>query len=402
MAHPQRILYVQYTNPAAYPPVEHSAWMMAEAGWDVLLLGVALEKTLTLRQHPRIRCELVQPSARGWRQKAHYVKFAVWALSHAERFAPHWIYASDMLSSPVALLLAGRRRAGLVYHEHDSPDARGARSLFVRSMFRARRRVARRAAMCVLPNETRRAAFAQVHPEARTITVWNCPAKDEVPETRSLRRDDELRLLYHGSIVPARVPLALIDSLSLLPSKVTLTVAGYETAGSAGYVDALRQRARDLGFEGRLSLPGTIPRREDLLKQCASCDVGVAFMPLRSDDFNERAMVGASNKPFDYMACGLTLVVSQLPDWEDTFVKPGFAVSCNPESPESIATAIREWLDAPERRLAAGERARQRVLDDWHYERAFAPVFTRLVARTADARPQRSEVVPVEPDQIRS
>ena len=111
-----RILYLQYTNPAAYPPVEHSAWMMAEAGWDVLMLGVALEKTLTLRAHPRIRCELMAPSDRGWRQKLHYVRFAAWSLARAERFHPAWIYASDMLSSPAALLTCGWQSSDRARH----------------------------------------------------------------------------------------------------------------------------------------------------------------------------------------------------------------------------------------------------------------------------------------------
>ena len=35
----RRILYVQFTNPAAYPPLEHSARILADAGWDVMFLG---------------------------------------------------------------------------------------------------------------------------------------------------------------------------------------------------------------------------------------------------------------------------------------------------------------------------------------------------------------------------
>ena len=42
-------------------------------------------------------------------------------------------------------------------------------------------------------------------------------------------------------------------------------------------------------------------------------------------------MVGASNKPFDYMACGLPLLVTDLPEWTSTFVEPGYARACNPD-----------------------------------------------------------------------
>jgi hypothetical protein len=46
-------------------------------------------------------------------------------------------------------------------------------------------------------------------------------------------------------------------------------------------------------------------------------------MPKQSEDINMRHMVGASNKPFDYMASGLPLLVTDLPEWAATFVEPG-------------------------------------------------------------------------------
>ena len=52
-----------------------------------------------------------------------------------------------------------------------------------------------------------------------------------------------LVLLYHGSIVPDRLPLAVVNALALLPGNVSLRVVGYETAGSLGYVAKLRELA---------------------------------------------------------------------------------------------------------------------------------------------------------------
>lgn len=52
----QRILYVQYTDPAAYPPIEHSSRLLADRGWQVVLLGSGTARNLNLRlpAHPRI------------------------------------------------------------------------------------------------------------------------------------------------------------------------------------------------------------------------------------------------------------------------------------------------------------------------------------------------------------
>ena len=102
-----RVLYVQYTNPAGYPPVEHGARLLADAGWDVLLLGIAIsDAALALGHHDRIRVKLRPPAGVGWRQKLHYAKFLAWAVAEAGRWRPDWIYASDALSCPIALVMA--------------------------------------------------------------------------------------------------------------------------------------------------------------------------------------------------------------------------------------------------------------------------------------------------------
>ena len=53
---PRRILYIQYTNPAGYPPLEHSSRLLANAGCEVLFLGTGALGAEALRfpPHPRI------------------------------------------------------------------------------------------------------------------------------------------------------------------------------------------------------------------------------------------------------------------------------------------------------------------------------------------------------------
>jgi glycosyltransferase involved in cell wall biosynthesis len=91
-------------------------------------------------------------------------------------------------------------------------------------------------------------------------------------------------------------------------------------------------------------------------------------------------MVGASNKPFDCLASGLPLLVPDLEDWRRLYVAPGYALACDPEDPESIAAALEWLLTHPSERWQMGERGRQRVLDEWNYERQFAHVYAALCA----------------------
>src|SRR5580765_6909970 len=91
-----RVLYVQYTNPGAYPPIHHSARMLADAGFDVLMLGTVRDGSpLTVPAHDRIRVELMRFEPAGWRQKLHYARFAAWIAAATLKYRPTWVYASD-------------------------------------------------------------------------------------------------------------------------------------------------------------------------------------------------------------------------------------------------------------------------------------------------------------------
>jgi len=371
-----RILYIQYTNPGGYPPLEHSSRILADAGWEVLFLGTGALGAAALRfpPHPRITVRKLKFQNEGWRQKLHYVWFGLWCFVWALRSRPRWIYASDPLSCPVALCISGILGSRLIYHEHDSPARANKVSGFMRVCLTARRACARRAEICVIPNRKRALQFAaETTPTHRVEVVWNCPSRSEVVPAANRKVNQGLRLLYHGSIVPDRLPLSILDALTALPDDVTLTIVGYETKGSTGYLDALRDRARRLGILQRVQIMGPAVRSE-LLNIARSCDVGLALLPITSEDGNFQAMTGASNKPFDYLACGLAVLVSDLPDWRELFVKPGYGLPCDPSQPESVAAAVRYFCDTPGAARRMGMKGQQRILSDWNYEAEFEKV----------------------------
>lgn len=379
----KRIVYVQYTNPAAYPPLIHSSHMLAGRGWEVLFLGAGSEGSGGLRmpKHERIRIAQLRFERPGWRQKLHYAYFHLWCLARVIVFRPAWIYCSDLFACPCGWLfsLLGMR---VVYHEHDSPAAKP-KGLFERLLLCARAFCARRA-VCVVPNARRGEYMRETSGAPQPpLVVWNCPRLAEVAPAKEPIGSGPLRLLYHGSIVPERLPLAVIDAMSGVPGAVSLTVVGYETAGSKGYVKRLRTRAMELGIPERLRVLGTLSTREELMSVCREHDAGLALMPSNADDLNLRTMEGASNKPFDYASCGLTLIVSRLPEWEAMFAAPGYAYACDPGSAADLAQTLMKLIQDPARTRAMGEAGRQRVLAEWNYERQFEPVMNLLEGEIA-------------------
>jgi len=378
----RRVLYVQYTNPAAYPPLEHSSRLLARDRWDVLFVGTGAlgADALEFPPHERIRVWRVPFCPPGFRQKAHYVLFAVRALTFALLWRPQWVYASDLLSCPIALLLSFLPGIRVVYHEHDSPVEMSG-GPFVRLCLLSRKWVAHRARLCVLPNDRRVERFSrQTGRKGSIFCARNCPTREEVTGPRPSLNGGGLRVLYHGSIVPSRLPPAVLTALRALPPEVRLRIVGYETTGYPGYTRQIRALATDLGIHDRVEVIGPLPTRRELLERCRECQVGITLLSKGSVDPNEQWMTGASNKPFDYLASGLALLVSDLPDWRATYVDPGYGLACDPDAPESIAAALRWFLEHPNETREMGERGRQRVMVEWNYESEFAPVLDRMNA----------------------
>jgi glycosyltransferase involved in cell wall biosynthesis len=410
------IVYVQYTNPAGYPPLEHSSRILADDGWDVLFLGTGSVGTNELRfpAHPNISVQLVPFQQPGWRQKLHYLGYVLWCVWRCLVNRPTAVYCSDAWSTPVGVLVWYVLRVPVIYHEHDTPGS--PTNVVLRVVAAARRRLACVAKACVIPNEDRRRLFHETLQPKRSICVWNCPAKDEIIKTphpiRALRTnrppqqggrwghgltttysDDEksstsplvgevgetegfdgwavasstLTLWYHGSLNQSQYPGAILHALALLPKTVQLKYAGYETVGHKNFIREFQDHATTLGVVDRVQYVGKPPTRTELYTVASTADIGLSLF---AKVFRE-PMAGASNKPFDYLACGLALLVTNTREWTGFYDD---ARAADPDSPDSIAAAIQWFLDHLEETRAMGERGRQRILTEWNYETQFTPV----------------------------
>jgi glycosyltransferase involved in cell wall biosynthesis len=121
-----------------------------------------------------------------------------------------------------------------------------------------------------------------------------------------------------------------------------------------------------------------VPQRADLLAAAARAHVGLALVPFNSGDLNMSHMTGASNKPFDYMAAGLALLVSDLPDWKTMFVHPGFGLACDPADVASLSAALAWFIDHPEARQAMAARAQKKIETEWNYDTQFRAILESL------------------------
>ncbi|MFM7182756.1 MAG: glycosyltransferase [Verrucomicrobiales bacterium] len=385
----RNILYLQYINPAAYPPLEYGARIFASHGFCCHFFGVASVHTKPFRfpDVPGIEVENLPAAPRGWRMKLHYLRYMVGAWRRARRLQAICVYVSDPLAAPAGWLLSlsGFR---VIYHEHDGPARANPRTFFERMIVWFRKALARRADLIVFPQAERLRLFQESTLTTRpSRLIWNCPMRqDATTSPRIARKPDEpLRIYFHGSVNLRRVPLTLVEAAARCEFPVLLRIVGYETDSSQGVTEQLRQAVAAIPT-GHVSieLPGAMDRHK-LHEQMRDVHVGWINGLDWDVDVNLKHLVGASNKPFDYLAAGLPILVPDDPEWKSLYVGAGCALACDAKEPDSIAAALRRLYDNPLEAQAMGERGRQRILDDWNYEAKFQPVVDFLTQTDASA-----------------
>lgn len=384
-----RILYLQLTNPAAIPIVRHSAMALAARNWIVWLVGVSEPEVQALKipSHPRVRTINIKQRSSRFGRKLQHLHYALLAIMIALRVRPRWIYVSNHRVSPVGLLLSFVPGTRVIYHEHDSPEpgsfARRYRERqsdkLHRFLGRARVVLAGRADACALPTQERVERFLDETGTAVPVhCVWNCPPIGDIPPAAERESGERFSLVYQGVIAPQRLPMTVIRAL-LQIENVKLSIIGYETEGSRGYSSELREHVSRLGIQDRLQILGPLPI-EDLLRECALHDVGLVFLPDRSEDSNLVRTVGATVKVFDYLASALPVIVPKLPEWQSTFVDPGYAVACDFGQTESIVEVVSRLSQDRELCRRMGDSGRQRILDEWNFETQYKPVMEHLLS----------------------
>src|SRR5262249_40831921 len=324
--------------------------------------------------HPHVAGRAIRTRPWGVRSPANYSIYTATAAGLAIRLRPDIVYASDLLGAGPGLLAARLAGARLIYHEHDSPQP----GMLHPILGRLRAAATRSARLIVFPNDERaRVAQSELRfSDNRLHIVWNVPRRAELASSAA-PAESPLVVYYHGSITPERLPETVAVAVRRMAGRVRLRIAGYEAPSARGYVRHLVGSDTGAAADNLVEYIGMVPRA-DLLTQAARAHVGLALMPFQASDLNMRYMTGASNKPFDYMAAGLALLVTDRPDWTRMFVEPGFGLACNPSDAASLSTALSWFMDHPEGRRAMTTRARSKIETEWNYETQFRAVLESL------------------------
>ncbi len=389
----KRILYIQYVDPFLWPVLVHGSNLLADKGNKIIFLGsqsvAKSSDRIKMRIHQNIKIKLLGYVSPGLLQKIHYLFFNIWILAHVLIWRPNVVYASEKLVCPIAYLIKKFfRRIKLIYFE---PMYAGVGSDIKPKLVREyRKKLAAIADLCMLPNEPRLEKFIEdVGDHGNAIFVYNLPRHQEFEEIpiREQNMKEKLKLFCFGHIGADRLPPELFEALEELKDEVELVIAGIDSGGMENYSSKINEQIKKRSLENNVNLVGLIKKRSDLLEQCSKADVGLAFTGKTTvvniqTKFTtegdvlvpEFSMAGTSQRPFEYMGLGLVLLVTDLKEWEDFFVKDGYGYSCDSESSESIKDILLELYQKKDELYEQGKSNKEKILSEWNYNNEFKKV----------------------------
>ena len=205
--------------------------------------------------------------------------------------------------------------------------------------------------------------------------------------------------------------LRLIDSIQPSSNGTGVLAAVYagklsynrgikELVGAAGQLDGslevrligqwenenIRRECMDLPGWRFVEYLGFLPP-DEVYRHMKGADIGMcALYPVPN------YMVSLPVKALEYMACGLPMVMSDFPVWRGMFTAG--AVFVDPLDEESIASALRDLIQHPDRRSALKEQGRRLVESEMSWEieeKKLLDMYDKILKRPGNRREENHD-----------
>jgi glycosyltransferase involved in cell wall biosynthesis len=361
-----KLCIVQFNASTYLTRVDRAARTLANAGWEVVLLGLQDEGTAAFEQRDGYVVKRVPIRMRRFTRRfgLKYLRFieGVWRMLSAARRERADVYdARDAYPLFVCAAAARLRGALYVYDSDELATGRNwrvaANPLFSWAIRRYEGHYARRADAVITSDEGRADVIERLYSIPRPAVVRNVPERmpDIQPDLEWRARaigDRRYLLLYQGVLIPNRGLRELVLAMRSLPD-CRLALVGY-----GSLAEELRALIMSEGLSEAAEVFDPVPF-DVLIRYTAAADASV--IPIVGSCLSYRT--AAPNKLFESMMAGVPVVASDLPGMAPIVREERVGtLIADPTDPASIAEAVRELLDGDEPLSEIGRRARQAAL----------------------------------------
>ena len=220
-----------------------------------------------------------------------------------------------------------------------------------------------------LPSELRKSYFSKYDNEISMLPNYPSKKLIEMLKIDEVSKGNNLKIIYQGVIKNEHGLEEIIECLKEY-TNVELSIVGF---GSEDYLKKLDGLIQNYNVQDRVKCYPFYDNYEDLLKFTAKHDVGVGlYKPL--SEMN-KTMGTASNKIFEYIACGLRVLLV-----EDEFYKELFyayqCVEFTDINSDSIRNAISNCLKEKSNNKKIANEAFQQ---EFYFEKKFYPILQSVL-----------------------
>ncbi len=197
--------------------------------------------------------------------------------------------------------------------------------------------------------------IAKLFPARKTVVIANYPLLSVINDYEKADKDKkEPVIMFSGGIDRIRGIREIIQAMDMIDHDAELWLMGpWES-------EDFKRECQELNAWKKVVDMGVIPFGEHY-KYMKLGDIGIVnYYPLPN---HVNAM---PNKPFEYMACNMPLIMSNFKKWKEYF--RDVALFVDPMNPSEIARAIDKYLDDPGKMKSTGVSAHNFVMKNYSWE----------------------------------
>lgn len=197
------------------------------------------------------------------------------------------------------------------------------------------------------------------------------PAKIQIRDLRKKLNipENHVVLVHQGSLQKNRGVEQTIDAVRDIPN-ITYVIIGY-----GQHRPFLENYVEQAGLSEKVKFFGPVPA-DELIAWTASADIGICTIV----GITKSYLHSMPNKLFEYTMAGLPVVASNYPDMGAYVTENQMGITCDPESPASIADAIKLLLgdSAFREKLANGAKIARKTFNWENEQKKLLEIYSNL------------------------